>query len=102
MKYIKILLGDRKVLLSIGDHANNKSSHFVILLSNIWSNNDHAVFVSRVCIKHLCRKSGRHEILGHVVMISFYLLIKKTDVISGPCVKTLQGVLAIEILVGKH
>lgn len=48
------------------------------------------------------RKSGGREGLGHVGMISFYLLIKKTDVISGPSVKTQQGYLAIGILVGKH
>lgn len=55
-------------------------------------------FGSSVCI----RKSDGSETLGHVGLISFYLLIKKTDVISGPSVKTQQGCLAIGILVGKH
>lgn len=53
---------------------------------------------SSICV----RKSGGRETLGHVAMISFYLLIKKTDVTSGPSVKTRQGYLAIGIFVGKH
>lgn len=55
-------------------------------------------FASSICV----RKSGGHEIHGHVVMITFYVLIKKTDVISGPSVKTQQGYLAIGILADKR
>lgn len=55
-------------------------------------------FASSFCV----RKSGGRETLGHAAMISFYRLIRKTDVISGPSVKTQQGYLAIGMLVGKH
>lgn len=47
-----------------------------------------AEFASSICV----RRSGGREICAHVVMISFYLLIKKIDVISEPSVKTRPGV----------
>lgn len=63
-----------------------------MLPSNVWPSDDCAVlspeFESGICV----RKSDRYEICGCVVVISFYLLIKKTDIISGPSVKTQPGV----------
>jgi hypothetical protein len=65
-----------------------------VLGANTWPRNGSAVFVSGLASNICVREDGQHEILGHVVMISFYLFIRKTDVISGPSVKTQEGYLA--------
>lgn len=81
--------------------GQTKPTDMVTLLSEVWSEHRVAVFVSRIHIKHLCWRSRPARNLNPVVMISSYLLIRKTDVISGTRVEIQEGHLAIWLQVVK-